>query len=271
MDGDLSHPPEKLPELIEQIKSKNADFTIGSRFVKGGSSPYFNFYRKTNALISKLMAMPLTRVKDPMAGFFAFRKNLIKEIDNLNPLGFKIGLEIIVKTTPEKITEIPITFEERFGGESKLNLKEQINFLIHLHRLYQYKYTKFTQMTSFAFIGSLGMVLDLSMVYICYKYLNIPYRFSRVSGFIFALSLNFILNRKITFPDAKHDRIINQYISFFAVCLLGMSVNWSISVFLYDVLPFFNKHYLFAAFIGIMGGFLLNFTGSRLYVFRKKS
>ena len=123
MDGDLSHPPEKLPELVDQIANKNADFTIGSRSVKGGSSPHFNFYRKMNALISKLLALPLTKVKDPMAGFFAFRRSLISNIDDLNPLGFKIGLEIIVKTSPRKISEIPITFEERLGGESKLNLK----------------------------------------------------------------------------------------------------------------------------------------------------
>lgn len=270
MDADLSHPPEKIPELIDKILCHHSDFVIGSRFVAGGSSPHFNSFRKMNALVSKLLAWPLTTVKDPMAGFFAFRKNLIKNSDDLNPLGFKIGLEIMIKTNPRKIAEIPITFEERMWGESKLSLREQINYLIHLQRLYQYKYTHATQMAEFALIGSVGMVFDLSMVHLCYQYLHIPYKLARVAGFLFAATVNFILNRIITFPDAVHRKAFRQYVAFLIVCLIGMSVNWCISVYLFSTVHFFNKHYLLAAFLGIVGGFFINFWGSKAYVFNKK-
>ena len=132
MDADLSHPPEKIPELVQKITDENADFVIGSRFVAGGSMSHFNFYRRLNAWISKTLARPFTKINDPMAGFFAFPKKILKKNVKLNPLGFKIGLELLVKTDPKKILEIPIEFKERLHGESKLSLKEQLNYLLHL-------------------------------------------------------------------------------------------------------------------------------------------
>ncbi len=140
MDADLSHPPEKIPRLVNPILENKSQFALGSRFVKGGSAPYFNFYRKMNAFLSKFLARPLTPVKDPMAGFFALPKYILKDRGKLNPLGFKIGLEIMVKCAPKNIIEIPIDFQERIYGESKLSLKEQIKYLVHLKRLYQYKF-----------------------------------------------------------------------------------------------------------------------------------
>jgi len=140
MDADLSHPPEKIPNLVNSIIENKSQFALGSRFVKGGSAPYFNFYRRMNAFISKLLAWPLTPVKDPMAGFFALPKCILRDRERLNPLGFKIGLEIMVKCAPRNIVEIPIDFQERIYGESKLSLKEQIKYLVHLKRLYQYKF-----------------------------------------------------------------------------------------------------------------------------------
>jgi len=140
MDADLSHPPEKIPHLVNSIIANKSQFALGSRFVKGGSAPYFNFYRRMNALISKLLARPLTPVKDPMAGFFALPKYILKDQARLNPLGFKIGLEIMVKCAPRNIVEIPIDFQERIYGESKLSLTEQIKYVVHLKRLYQYKF-----------------------------------------------------------------------------------------------------------------------------------
>ena len=75
-----------------------------------------------------------------MAGFFAFPKSILNNIEDINPLGFKIGLEIMVKCSPKNIVEIPIDFQERLYGESKLSMKEQVKYLVHLKRLYQYKF-----------------------------------------------------------------------------------------------------------------------------------
>jgi dolichol-phosphate mannosyltransferase len=141
MDADLSHPPSKIVEMIQPIIEGRSDFVIGSRFVDGGSIPHFNWFRKLNAWVSRGLAYPLVTVKDPMSGYFAFPWHVLPRLDMLDPVGFKIGLELLVKAEPEHIMEIPIRFEKRLYGESKLSLKEQMLYLIHLKRLYAYRHS----------------------------------------------------------------------------------------------------------------------------------
>ena len=85
------------------------------------------------------MASPLTRIKDPMSGFFALRRETFLKADDLSPLGYKIALELIVKCRCRHVIEVPIEFAERFAGKSKLSLKEQLKYVIHVGRLYRYK------------------------------------------------------------------------------------------------------------------------------------
>ncbi len=268
MDADLSHPAEKIPELIDQIKREGAEFVIGSRFVKGGGAAHFGLFRNLNAWISKTMARPFTKTSDPMAGFFAFPRRIMPDYDTLNPLGFKIGLEMIVKAEPKKITEIPIVFKERLHGESKLSLKEQIFYILHLKRLFEYKYKTLAEFIKFSLIGGSGVFVDLFFVFITKEYLSLEFRIARIVGFVFALTSNFILNRKFTFDNGKNGNIVKQYLSFLAVCLMGFGLNWVISVYLHENISFFHVHYLIASGIGIIGGTLINFIGSKFIVFK---
>lgn len=142
MDADLSHKPENIPELIKPIIENKADFVIGSRFIKGGSIVNFNFYRKLNAIFSKILARPLTNIKDPLSGFFALRRRTLENCQELNPLGYKIALEILVKAKPKKTVEIPITLQKRLYGKSKLSWQEQLNYLIQILRLMKFKFIK---------------------------------------------------------------------------------------------------------------------------------
>lgn len=292
MDADLSHPPEKITALADRIASGGSEFVIGSRFVEGGSSDHFDLYRKTNALISKIIARPFTKVKDPMAGFFAFPAALLEKNVPLNPLGFKIGLELLVKLSPEKIVEVPIDFQERLYGESKLSFKQQILYLVHIWRLFRFKYRTLGEFIVFSMIGTTGMVIDLTFIHISYRLLlwmmnkgllsapayaldllstnpaGVMFRIALVIGFVFALTSNFLLNRYFNFrKTATH--ILRQYTRFFIVSIAGFSVKWYISVYLFETNPFFRRYYLLAAFIGIMGGLVINFAGSKLFVFRK--
>ncbi len=268
MDADLSHPPEKIPELVAPIIDKRAEFVIGSRFVEGGSARHFDWFRKLNAWASKVLARPFTKVKDPMAGFFAFPAHKLTPETELNPAGFKIGLELIVKTDPLNIEEIPIEFQERLYGESKLSLKEQLLYLVHLRRLFKYKFRTLSEMIRFGIIGASGMLVDLTSVYVAKELFSVEFRYARIAGFVFALTSNFLLNRSFTFRNAREGHILKQYVSFFTVSLAGFALNWFISVYLYENSLFFNTHYLLAALMGIIGGFFINFTGSKFFVFK---
>jgi dolichol-phosphate mannosyltransferase len=139
MDADLSHPPTKIPELVIPILNDNYDLVIGSRYIKGGAVINFNIFRMFNAWASKLLAKPFIDVADPLSGFFAFSRKLIKPDLDLCPLGFKIGLELIVKAAPKKILEIPIEFSVRQCGKSKLTVRVQFQYILHIWRILKYK------------------------------------------------------------------------------------------------------------------------------------
>lgn len=140
MDADLSHPPEAIPDLVQAIVD-GADFAIGSRYVAGGSTDAaWGLFRWLNSSVATWLARPLTRAKDPMSGFFAMRRDRLASTRGLNPIGYKIGLELLVRCRCKDVREIPIHFAERTLGSSKLSLREQLRYLRHLGRLLSFKH-----------------------------------------------------------------------------------------------------------------------------------
>jgi dolichol-phosphate mannosyltransferase len=140
MDADLSHPPEALPRMLQALDD-GADFVIGSRYIAGGSTDDGGVFRWVNSWIATLLARLLTSVRDPMAGFFALRRSTFERGSAFNPIGYKIGLELMIKCGCKRVVEVPIHFEHRRFGDSKLTVKQQLLYLEHLRRLYAFKYT----------------------------------------------------------------------------------------------------------------------------------
>lgn len=140
MDADLSHPPEAVPSLLTAVAT-GAEFVIGSRYVAGGGTEAgWGAFRWLNSKVATLLARPFTSARDPMAGFFALPRAVFERADGLSPIGYKIGLELIVKCDCGDVREVPIQFADRQLGESKLSIKEQLNYLKHVKRLADYEY-----------------------------------------------------------------------------------------------------------------------------------
>lgn len=136
MDADLSHPPSAIPALIAPLATPSVNMVIGSRFVAGGTVDlHWPVHRRLNSLFGRLLARPLTPVRDMMAGFFAVRRRDLR-LDELRPIGYKIALEMIVRHGWRHVVEVPISFRDRAAGQTKLNIGEQIRYLRHLSRLY---------------------------------------------------------------------------------------------------------------------------------------
>ena len=141
MDADFSHPPEAVPKLIEAAESPACDLAVGSRYVAGGAvDPDWSWLRHINSKVATLLARGLTDVSDPMAGFFAIKRDTLAQAKVLRPLGYKILLELIVRCDCRRVVEIPIAFQDRELGESKLSLAQQWLYLRHLGRLYAAHY-----------------------------------------------------------------------------------------------------------------------------------
>ncbi len=135
MDADLSHQPEHIPAMWDLMIRDSCDLVIGSRYVTGGTIKDFSILRKLTSKISKLLVYPLTRIKDPLAGFFLVRRKVI-ENRSFNPEGFKILLEILIKGQYERVREIPITFQGRVCGISKLSKDVVLKYLLQVMKLY---------------------------------------------------------------------------------------------------------------------------------------
>ncbi|MBI2252279.1 MAG: polyprenol monophosphomannose synthase [Armatimonadetes bacterium] len=140
MDADLSHDPKIIPQLIKTIINKEAELAIGSRYIPQGGIKNWPLKRKIISKAAVILGSYLTKVKDLTSGYFFLNKECLNGV-KLNPIGFKIGLEIIVKAHYKKFKEIPYIFVDRKVGESKLNFKEIINYLIQLIDLTLYKLT----------------------------------------------------------------------------------------------------------------------------------
>ena len=130
MDADLSHPPEKIMNLVRPIAEDCADLVIGSRYVAHGTTPGWPLYRKAMSRVAAAMAYPLTHVHDSMCGFFAVRRSLLLALAP-EATGFKIAFEIIVRGGRDlRVLEIPIAFRDRRCGKSKMTFAVALLFAL---------------------------------------------------------------------------------------------------------------------------------------------
>jgi len=129
MDADLSHPPERINDLLAPLFANSANMVIGSRYVAGGSTPGWPKWRKILSRSGSALAYPLTGVRDAMCGFFAIERQLLLEIAPPT-VGFKIVFETIVRGKSKlQVKEIPIAFRDRTRGRSKMSLGVAFRFL----------------------------------------------------------------------------------------------------------------------------------------------
>lgn len=137
MDADLQHSPNLLKNMLDEIANGN-DLVIASRYIRGGYIDGWNPIRmivsKCAALITHVILPETKTVKDPLSGYFMFKRRIISE-EHLSGKSWKILLEILSKGNPKQVVEVPFTFRPRVNGESKLKLKVYLDYLSLLFRL----------------------------------------------------------------------------------------------------------------------------------------
>ena len=268
MDADLSHPPEKIPEMIQRLK-EGADFVMGSRYVPGASTDVdWGMFRWLNSKVATLLARPLTNIKDPMSGFFALHRTTFEQGKYaLNPIGYKIGLELLVKCDCQNVHEIPIHFADRQYGESKLSFKEQLRYIQHLRRLFIYRYSLGTQMAQFAVVGTSGVFVNLFVLTILIWF-NVIIELAVAVAIAVSMVTNFVLNRRFTFSYARDGSIIKQFLGFVGASSVGAVVNYAITLYMLALIPTLIPQ--LAAIVGIFAGMFFNFAINRLFVFKDK-
>lgn len=140
MDADLQHPPEAVAAMFRALEKPGVQFVCGTRYAPGVAiDKNWPAHRRLISWGARILARPLTPLSDPMSGFFGVRRECYEAgLKEVNPIGYKIALELFVKCGVKQFEEVSFNFATRTFGESKLTGKVIVNYLLHLYALYYY-------------------------------------------------------------------------------------------------------------------------------------
>ena len=148
MDADFSHSPNDLPRLYDACKNGGADVAIGSRYVKGGGVVNWPSDRRALSKGGSVYTRMITwmPVRDPTAGFMCYKKEVLETI-NLDQIvfvgyAFQIEMKFAAWKLHFKLKEVPIIFQDRTQGTSKMNkgiIKEGVLGVLKLRWLSLFK------------------------------------------------------------------------------------------------------------------------------------
>lgn len=272
MDGDFSHPPQTIKKMWDELRQTGCDIVVASRYVKGGSVIDWPFKRRwLSKSATKIAQHGLgIKIKDPMSGFFAFKRNIIKNV-KFDAIGYKMLLEILVKTKGVIVKEIPYAFTNRKSGSSKLDASVGLDYIRAVWKLYRYGRVTREKRTSVHFmskagrfytVGASGLVVNYLTAFIFGTLLSsLWYLHANMVGIIFSVTSNFILNKIWTFEDKDFGtkKTIKQYGLFAGFSGIGAMLQ------LVMVYYFIESHHmsyaialLLAVGIASIGNFILN-------------
>ena len=280
MDSDMSHPPQTIPHMIEEIHRSKCDIVVASRYIKGGAVSGWPFKRKIISKgATKIARYSLgIRIKDPMSGFFAFRRHIINGI-KFDSIGYKMLLEILVKAKGARVREIPYTFINRRFGTSKLDSKVAIDYFRAVWKLYRYGRAApekrasvrfFSKAGRFYTVGASGLLVNYLASFVLTTLMpQIWYLHATIFGIMFSITSNFILNKLWTFEDRNFElkRTLPQYGLFAGFSAFGALVQLGI---LYGLVENYGVSYPLALVIAVACASIGNFLLNKKWTFKEK-
>lgn len=269
MDADLQHPPEVIPELIKALQS-GADMVVASRYIAGGGCPHWGLSRRIisrAALVISHLLLPSTRpVKDPLSGFFMFRRQNLARAE-LKPIGYKISLEIMLTGRFQRVVEVPYIFEDRSAGKSKLNPRQQLDYLRHILSLMA-RTGELKRLLTFCVVGLSGIIVNQGLLWLLTEFAGLRYYISALFAIEASIISNFILNDYFTFADrrtGKGKSFIVRLLKFNVACLAGAGIQYGLLLLFTNVL---DIHYLISNLIAIAVAFLWNYFMSSWWTWK---
>ncbi|GAB6876276.1 glycosyltransferase [Thermaerobacter litoralis] len=257
MDADLQHPPEKLMDLVREAE-RGADVVVPSRFVPGGSDGGLSPFRKLVSWSARWLARLLLRrvrpITDPTSGFFLLRRSVIEGVE-LNPVGWKILIEVLVKGRYRRVVEIPYAFKARAAGESKMGWREQWEYLVHLVRLIASS-PEDRRFWLYCLVGASGVVVNFAVYGVLVNLAHLYVPFAGALAAACAMMSNFLLNDRFTWRDARSERRLPvRAVRFLLVSATGVLISAGVLELIHRVV-----HYLLANLVASGAAVWWNFT-----------
>jgi dolichol-phosphate mannosyltransferase len=213
MDADLQHPPEVAAALARTAMRHDIDLVIGTRYAGSGSGEGLHGAGRAatsssaNRLVKAVFPRLLATVSDPMSGLFVFRRAAV-DLNRLNPVGFKILLEILVRHPGVRTAEFAYEMAARHAGESKASLREGLAFVRHLFRLRRgtllrqlrerpatarERVRQAVRMVTFGAVGLSGMVVNTAALWLFYDVLGVHHLLGAALATQLSTAWNFAL------------------------------------------------------------------------------
>jgi dolichol-phosphate mannosyltransferase len=263
MDADLQHPPEILRPLAAALRQPDTDMALASRYISGGGAGDWSWIRRfiswgATHLASSVLPLTLAEVSDCMSGMFALRRTVIDGVQ-LNPLGYKILLEVLAKGRYQKFVEVPYIFEPRGHGNSKLGPRQYMEYLLHMARLAR-STGQLAAWIRYGLVGLSGAIVNIGGVYLLIEHFGWTLFAALPLAIQLALFNNFVWNEMLTFrraptPGEKREGTFTRLWRYEVVCLSGALLNAGATLILTDqgVRP------VLAAAGGVLAGGVWNF------------
>ena len=282
MDSDFSHPPQFIPKMIESLKKYQCDLVIASRYINGGKINGWTLKRKIMSKVATLIAKKGlgVKTKDPMSGFFAFKKNILKGV-NFDAIGYKILLEILVKKSEIYVKEIPYTFENRSFGSSKLDRTTITDYFKSAWKLYKFGKSKEKEerRNSVRFLSKASRFYTVGLSGFGVNYLisllfaggisDLWYLHATLIGIIASITTNFLLNKTWTFGDRDFSKkkTLKQYGKFVAFSSLGALVQLGMVFYLVDE---YQLSYSISLVLAVLSAAFGNYILNKKFTFKEK-
>ena len=282
MDSDFSHPPQIIPRMVDALKKYRCDIVVASRYVNGGKISGWPLKRKLLSKIATIIAKKGLGVKtaDPMSGFFAFKRSIINGL-KFDAIGYKMLLEILVKTRGVAVKEIPYTFTDRKFGTSKVSLPIAYDYAKSVWKLYRYgksirKQEKrpsvrfLSKAARFFTVGASGLVVNYLMsLLFTGGFSDFWYLHANLVGIIASITSNFILNKYWTFEDRDFSakKTLEQFGKFAGFSSFGALIQL---LMVFSLVENYQMLYPLALVIAVITGAFSNFILNKKWTFKEK-
>ena len=264
MDADLSHPIDKIPELLKPLLADTHDVVVGSRYIKDGGADNWPIHRRFLSWFGGLPARTLTDVKDTTSGFFACKRSCFEKIEP-RARGYKILLELLVAGLDQfRTTEIPIVFTDRVQGQSKLSKTQLIQYFQRLLELSGGSISAITA-KRFLLVGLMGVVVDAAVFYFLLN-INWDVGSAHITSFFVAALSNYFFNSIWSF-EYSHRSLRSwaikaaKYIYFGIIALIIRGGVLAILIDIFNVIP------ELAIYPAILSAAIVNYFGASFMVF----
>jgi dolichol-phosphate mannosyltransferase len=263
MDADLQHPPELVAALLEEAESHELDLVVASRYCGEGSTGFgwarAMASRSTTSAARMLFPRRLRNVSDPMSGFFLVRREAV-DPEALRPRGFKILLDLLIRTPELRTGEVSFTFGERHAGRSKATIREGLRYLSLLARL---------RFARFGIVGASGLVVNTVLLAFFTDVVGLFYVVSAVFATQGSTLWNFCLTERWVFSDRDHRRSFGTRMGlFFLMNNAALAVRGPLLVLLTSGL---GIHYVVSNVLSLLVLTLVRFGIADTWIWAKRA